>query len=111
VAEESQLATVVADLDDNYLKVMLLLAIRRAQSEEPRRSGFWHAIAVALAEEQEKRRGAAEFDRQALAGSPPAVDTAELQAVIEELQLEIRTVEAEMRESAGEMAIAGSDEG
>ena len=59
--ESSDLLGAIADLDDSYLKVMLLLAVRRARSEEPRRAGFWHALAGALADEQETRRSAAEL--------------------------------------------------
>lgn len=99
---EGELSSAVAELDDSYLKVMLTLAVRRSQSEEPRRAGFWHALAVTLAEEQEKRRSAAELEPAAAATAVP-METHELSAVLEELRLEMASLEAEVRESMGDM--------
>lgn len=114
MAESSDLTSAVADLDDGYLKVLLLLAVRRARSEEPRRAGFWHALAVALAEEQETRQGAAK-----LQGSSP-VEAAEVDPlanlpeggpevdrVLEELLLDLTTLKSELAESSGRMETAG----
>ncbi|MGH9224516.1 MAG: hypothetical protein ACRD2W_12235 [Acidimicrobiales bacterium] len=101
MAEHTDLSAAVTELDDEYLKVMLLLAVRRSQSEEPRRSGFWHAVAVILAGEQEKRRGVAEFDRSAVATSIAVAPGPEIEAVLQELRQEMASLEAEVRESTG----------
>jgi hypothetical protein len=105
MAESSDLASSVAELDDGYLKVLLLLAVRRTRSEEPRRAGFWHALAVALAEEQESRRGAAELSREAVAPVPEAGP--EVDQALEELLLDLTTLRSELRESGGQMELAG----
>ena len=111
MADTSELASAVSDLDDGYLKVLLLLAVRRARSEEPRRAGFWHALAVALAEEQETRRGAAELSSVAqrpletLAPVPEAGP--EVEQALEELLLDLTTLKSELRESSGQMDTAG----
>jgi hypothetical protein len=103
--EASDLSSAVADLDDGYLKVLLLLAVRRARSEEPRRAGFWHALAVSLAEEQETRRSAAELQPSAVAPVPEP--GAEVDQVLDELVHDLTTLKAELKESGGEMASAG----
>lgn len=103
----ADLAAAVADLDDGYLKVMLLLAVRRARSEEPRRSGFWHALAVTLAEEQETRRSAAELRPDGEAPDPEEGE--EVGRVLDELVHDLTTLKAEMRETTGDIAGAGSD--
>lgn len=91
-----ELTQAVAELDDDYLKVMLLLALNRARSEEPRRAGFWHALAVALAEEQESRSQAAELTHEPGAASGPG-----LEAVLDELRRQMADLEGELRESEG----------
>lgn len=106
MAETADLGSAVADLDDGYLKVLLLLAIRRARSEEPRRAGFWHALAVALAEEQERRRSAAELRPSAVASDPDA--GSDVERVLDELVHDLTTLKAELRESGGEMESAGT---
>jgi hypothetical protein len=105
MAESSDLTSAVAELDDGYLKVLLLLSVRRARSEEPRRAGFWHALAVALAEEQETRRGAAELARNATAPVPEAGP--DVEQALEELLLDLTTLKSELRESGGQMEPAG----
>ncbi len=105
--ESADLSTAVADLDDEYLKVMLLLAVRRARSEEPRRAGFWHAVAVTLAEEQEKRRSAAHLSAGEATPVGPA-EGPELKAVLEQLRAEVATLESELRESVGDVQAAGT---
>jgi hypothetical protein len=107
MAEGNQVANAVAELDDGYLKVMLLLAVRRGQSEEPRRSGFWHALAVLLAEEQDRRRRAAQFVPDAEATAVAVDERPELEAVLDELRIEIRSLEAEMNESFGVLDTPG----
>ena len=102
--ESSELESAVAELDDSYLKVMLTLAVRRASTEEPRRAGFWHALAVTLADEQEVRRSAAVLKPQAEATAIAADESTDLQAVLDELRMEISAVEAELREASGDMA-------
>src|SRR5919202_4434932 len=104
MAESSDLASSFAELDDGYLKVLLLLAVRRARSEEPRRAGFWHALAVTLAEEQESRRRAAALTSSAAA--PVADEGPALEAVLDELRRQVSSLESELRESAGRMEVA-----
>ena len=101
MAEQPDLSAAVTELDDGYLKVMLLLAIRRSQNEEPRRAGFWNAVAVVLAEEQEKRRNAAVFDPSGVATAVAADERPEIDALLEELRQEMASLEAEVRESTG----------
>lgn len=100
--ESADLASAVADLDDDYLKVMLLLAVRRARSEEPRRAGFWHSLAVTLAEEQDTRRSAAELRAGAMAADPE-VEGSQLDIVFDDLVAELKTLKAEIRESSGDI--------
>ena len=103
--ETADLSSAVAELDDGYLKVLLLLAVRRARSEEPRRAGFWHALAVSLAEEQETRRSAAELKPAAVAPTPEPGP--EVERVLDELLHDVTTLKAELGESGGDMAAAG----
>ncbi len=96
----------VSELDDAYLKVLLLLAGRRAEGAEPRRAGFWHGLAGILSAEQEKRQGLAALGRQ----EPTALqddEIAELEAVIDELRRDVATLESEYRASYGQMPAAG----
>lgn len=97
----------VAELDDGYVTVLLLLAIRRASSEEPRRAGFWHALAGVLAAELEKRRGAAQFRRDDPLAIKP--EPGELEAVVAGFRRDLETLEAEYRESYGDLATPGSE--
>lgn len=107
MADDADVASAIAELDDSYLKVMLLLAVRRANSDEPRRAGLWHALAVLFAEEQEKRRRAAELVPGAASPNLAAVERHELDAVLAELRAEQSNLEAEVRESTGDLAVAG----
>lgn len=103
----ADLDAAVSELDDGYLKVLLLLTVRRAMSEEPRRAGFWHGLAELLANEQEKRRGAAEFRHDV----PTAIDEGdlvELETVIAELRRDLETIGAEYRESYGDSGTPGT---
>jgi len=99
----------VAELDDGYLKVLLLLTVRRATSEEPRRAGFWHGLAGILAAEQEKRRGAAEFRHDEATAIQPG-EAAELEVVISELRRDLETISAEYREAYATPESPGSGE-
>jgi hypothetical protein len=108
VSEDTDVASAVTELDDEYLKVLLLLSVRRAHNDQPRRAGFWHALAATLAEEQERRRGAAELARPGTA-TAAADDVPELEAVLGELRHEMASLEAEMRESRGDLKAAGSE--
>jgi hypothetical protein len=103
MAEESDdLSSAVTELDDAYLKVLMLLAVRETRREEPRRAGFWHSLAGLLATEQEKRRDVAEFRRDA-APAAGADDIAELTTVVAELRRDLEALEAEYRESYGQL--------
>lgn len=95
------LATAVSDLDDAYLQVQLLLAQRRAGSEEPRRAALWHTLAVTLAEE---------LSRRGLTGSGRATPE-ELRQVQEELVRDAEVLRAEYDEAAGRPALAGDPVG
>ena len=91
----------VSELDDVYLKVLLLLASTRAESAEPRRAGFWHGLAGILSTEQEKRQGAG-----ALARREPAAlekdEMAELGRVLDELRRDVASIESEYRAAYGQ---------
>lgn len=97
------LASAVADLDDGYLRLQLLLAVRRAGSQEPQRAGLWHALAGILAAEQQRRLQSAE-----LTGEPGRAEEAgELQAlalddVREELRRDAEAIEAEYGDAVGD---------
>lgn len=93
----TDLAAAVSDLDDAYLHVQLLLAQRRAGSEEPRRATLWHTLAVAFAEEQ---------GRRGLAG-PGRATPEDLRQVSEELVRDAEIVRAEYQEAAGRPPVAG----
>ncbi len=88
------LAEAIASLDDGYLRVQLLLAIRRAGADEPRRAGLWHALATQLAVEQQRRRQSDELTGGAGPEDllPPASAVAEAK---EELRLDLEALEAE----------------
>ena len=91
----SDLTDAIAALDDGYLRVQLLLAVRRAGTDEPRRAGVWHALAALFAAEQQRRRQSDELtgggDEPDLL--PPASVVAEVQ---EELRLDAEALEAEV---------------
>ena len=109
MSEDVDLSSAIAELDDEYLKVLLLLSVRRAHNDQPRRAGFWHALATALAEEQESRRSAAELSPGAIATAVAVDEGPELEAVLQELRHEMSTLEAEVRESRGDLRVAGND--
>jgi len=94
------LASAVSDLDDGYLQAQLLLAVGRASREEPRRAGFWHALAGVLAAEQQQRRQSAELTGQA---PDEAQDMAiALQQVTDELRLDAETLGTQYADATGE---------
>jgi hypothetical protein len=107
VPASDDLASAVSELDDEYLKVMLLLALNRARSEEPRRAGFWHALAVTLADEQESRGQAAALGKATRASK--GTDASDLQAVLDELRNQVASLESELRESSGDIDVAGAE--
>lgn len=98
---DSAMASAVSELDDGYLRAQLLLAVGRASREEPRRAGFWHALAGLLAAEQQQRQQSA-----GLTGTTPADDAAgassALEAVLEELRRDAETLEAQYADATGE---------
>ncbi|MEX2659587.1 MAG: hypothetical protein WD232_07815 [Acidimicrobiales bacterium] len=99
----------LAELDDGYLKVLLLLATRRATSSEPRRAGFWNGLAGVLGAEQEQRQPVTAIGGERAEGVQPG-EMAEFEAVLEEFRQDLASLEAEYRASYGEMPAAGSDE-
>ncbi len=90
----SDLEAAVAQLDDAYLRVQLLLAVRRTGTDEPRRAGMWHALAALLAAEQQRRRQSNELTGGAPDNDPlpPASVVAEVR---EELRLDAEALEVE----------------
>lgn len=97
----------VSELDDAYLKILLLLASTRAESAEPRRAGFWHGLAGILSAEQEKRQGAGVLGRQEPATLQEG-EAAELSLVLDELRRDVATIESEYRASYGQVPPAGT---
>ncbi len=95
------------DLDDGYLKVLLLVAVRRAMGEEPRHAGFWHGLAGVLSAEQEKRRDVAE-----ITGTDPAPlrpeELGELETVLDAWRRDVAALEAEYSEAYSQMPQPGS---
>ena len=89
----SDLVEAISAVDDGYLRVQLLLAVRRAGTDEPRRAGMWHALAALLAAEQQRRRQSDELTGGGEADQlPPASVVAEVK---EELRLDAEALEAE----------------
>ena len=97
----------LSELEDGYLKVLLLLATRRATSSEPRRGGFWHGLAGLLSAEQEKRQAGAAFGGRQPATLQPS-EIAELEAVLDELRRDLDALETEYRAAYGEMPVPGT---
>ena len=86
----SDLAAALSELDDGYLRLQLLLAVRRASTEEPRRAGLWHALAGMLAAEQQRRRD------EGTAGGDDVLPAASVVAEVrEELRLDAEALELE----------------
>ena len=99
----------ISELDDGYLKILLLLAVRRASSSEPRRAGFWHGLAGILSTELEMRQATAQVgtptQRSSEAGKP-AEEMIEFGAVLDELRRDVATLESEYRDSYGDVSTA-----
>ncbi|HVM01288.1 MAG TPA: hypothetical protein VM263_01355 [Acidimicrobiales bacterium] len=103
MADSPDLTAAIADLDDDYLRVQLLLAVRRAGNEEPRRAGLWHALAALLAAEQQKRGQSSQLTGATGAtGEPGGSIQATLDSVREELRRDAAAIEAEYGDAAGE---------
>lgn len=98
----------LSELDDGYLKVLLLLAGRRASGTEPRRAGFWHGLAGILSAEQEQRQDMATFGGSEPAGLQPG-EMEELESVLDELRRDLTALEAEYRAAYGQMPVPGSE--
>ena len=97
------IASAIADLDDDYLRVQLLLAVRRAGNEEPRRAALWHALAGLLAAEQQNRSQSSQLTGETGASGDLAGSTqATLDSVREELRRDAAAIEAEYGDAAGE---------
>lgn len=92
----ADLEAAIAALDDGYLRCQLMLAVRRAGTDEPRRAGVWHALAALFAAEQQRRRQSDELTGGGDGGPgdllPPASVIAEVQ---EELRLDAEALRAE----------------
>lgn len=100
---ETDLTAAVADLDDDYLHLQLLLALRRAGNEEPRRAALWHALAGVLAAEQQNRSQSTQLTGESGAsGEPGGSIQATLESVREELRRDAAALEAEYGDLAGE---------
>lgn len=100
---DNALASAISDLDDGYLRAQLLLAVGRASREEPRRAGFWHALAGLLAAEQQQRQQSAGLTGTATAqADDPGGTSSALEAVLEELRRDAETLEAEYADATGE---------
>lgn len=99
---DTALASAISDLDDGYLRAQLLLAVGRASREEPRRAGFWHALAGLLAAEQQQRQQSAGLTgtTTAQAGDEAATSSA-LEAALEELRSDAATLEAQYADATG----------
>jgi len=97
----------LSELEDGYLKVLLLLATRRATSSEPRRAGFWHGLAGILAAEQEKRQPIAAFGGEPVGLQPTEI--AELEAVLDELRRDLEELESEYQAAYGQMPVPGME--
>ena len=101
--DTTDLAAAIAELDDDYLQVQLLLALRRAGNEEPRRAGLWHALAGVLAAEQQSRRQSTRLTGHEQGGDDLGVPmAATLESVREELRRDAAAIAAEYGDAAGE---------
>ncbi|MDQ6614386.1 MAG: hypothetical protein M3083_06490 [Actinomycetota bacterium] len=98
----------LSELEDGYLKVLLLLAARRASSSEPRQAGFWHGLAGLLSAEQEKRQAVAAFGGSRPVGLDPA-EIAELEAVLDEMRRDLTALESEYRAAYGHLPAPGAE--
>jgi len=90
----SDLVAALTELDDGYLRVQLLLAVRRAGTDEPRRAGMWHALAALLASEQQRRRQSDELTGGSR-GEDPLPPASVVAEVTEELRLDGEALRAE----------------
>lgn len=95
------ITSAIADLDDGYLRVQLLLAVRRAGNEEPRRAALWHALAGLLAAEQQRRGQSAQLTGDSATGGDATIQET-LDSVREELRRDAAAIEAEYGDAAGE---------
>ena len=100
MAETDELNSAISELDDGYLQAQLLLAVGRAGREEPRRAGFWHAMAGLLAAEQQRRRQGEE-----LTGPQESVLSDDVAAALahgqEGLRLDSDTLDAQYQDAIG----------
>ena len=99
--DNPDLTSAIADLDDDYLRVQLLLAVRRAGNEEPRRAALWHALAGLLAAEQQSRGQSAQLTGDPGTGGGGSIQET-LDSVREELRRDAAAIEAEYGDAAGE---------
>lgn len=99
--DNPDLTSAIADLDDDYLRVQLLLAVRRAGNEEPRRASLWHALAALLADEQQSRGRSAQLAGGSGTGDADSIRET-LDSVREELRRDAAAIEAEYGDAAGE---------
>lgn len=97
-----ELADAIAELDDDYLRVQLLLAVRRAGSEQPRRAGLWHALAGLLAAEQQRRRQSASLTGETAEGAGTPDGLSAVDDVREELRRDAEALDAEYGDAQGD---------
>ena len=97
--ETPDLAAAIADLDDGYLHLQLLLAVRRAGNEEPRRAALWHSLAGLLAAEQQSRQQTSALTGEGGAGGDLS---AVIAAVREELRRDAEAIEGDYSDAMGE---------
>jgi hypothetical protein len=100
--DAADLASAISELDDGYLQVQLLLAVRRAGSQEPRRAAMWHALARLLAEEQQRRRQSTQLTGEAGPGEIADEGRSAVDDVREELRRDADAIDAEYEDAAAD---------
>lgn len=100
MADTDDLTAAISELDDGYLQAELLLAVGRAGREEPRRAGFWHALAGLLASEQQRRRQGEELTGPAESSLDDGAAAA-IEHIREQLRLDSQSLAAQYADATG----------